>query len=408
MAYDLFRGRTRANHAISGRPPINSYEWDFVRGVPRNPQRPARPRSAASGMGAKVSVWPPQFKLYEISPTDFDAAKKWMANIAENVKYHRKVHGDRILTAEDEELWGALWRKWLLFGNRITQLAADRGLMDHIISNTMPGLRLSRLFAVEVLGIGMMSEENKREFDAYLHQAKALEDRFHLLGMGQVPVPYMGELVVMIRQMPKEMTLSDMAARLRATAKVGNRLLDQNTAWWQWKRRTETAGLRRATADCELFAKELEKNAKLPEGQGTRDRETPVWKKFMRTVSLVYIEAAGLYGIEETKSTARAQLHEDMQNMPKDAGKMALWILFVAGVGYLGIRWLTSTKVVVIEKVASPNPVRPPGYHPGDLGHEAADSHQNVDMGEDGEENISQEHGYQDSNPDMAEEEDTR
>ena len=130
MAHDLFHGRTRANHAISGHPPIDSYQWDFVRGIPRTPpRRPAArtpaaqatrtPASQDSNMGVHASVFPPDITIYEISPTDYDAAKRWMANIAENVKYHRKVHGDRILTIEDEAMWGVLWRKWLLFGNKL-------------------------------------------------------------------------------------------------------------------------------------------------------------------------------------------------------------------------------------------------------------------------------------------------
>lgn len=397
MAYDLFRGRTRANHAISGHPPIDSYQWDFVRGIPKaSKQKKPRRQSSSADMGAKASLWPPEIKLYEISPTDFDAAKRWMANIAENVKYHRKVHGDKILTMEDEELWGALWRRWLLFGNKLKELAQNKSLMNKIIANTMPILHLSRLFAVHALDIGMMSEDNKREFDAILHTAQSLQKRFELLGMGQVPVPYMGELVMMIRQLPPQLTLQDMATRLRATAKVGSRLLDENTPWWQWKVRPESAGLRRATSAAEKLAEDLTSVSKLPEGQGLRERDTPVYQRFLRTVSLVYIEAAGLYGIEETKATARAELHEAGLNAPRDATKMALWILFVAGVGYLGIRLLTRSKqIVIIEAPPREDHTGHAPYHPDRATQTTEESEEVDDQGA--------QHQYQ--HPDIHEEE---
>ncbi len=410
MAHDLLHGRTRRNYAISGHPPIDSYEWDFVRGIPRTSKQKQSPDTKATAtMGAKVSVWPPEFKLYEISPTDYDAAKRWMANIAENVKYHRKIHGDKILTIEDEELWGALWRRWLLFGNKLKALAQNKGLMNKIIAATVPGLHLSRLFAVHALDIGMMSEENKREFDAILHTAQSLQKRFKLLGMGQVPIPYMSELVLMIRQMPQQLTLQDMASRLRATVKVGSRLLDENTAWWQWKVRPESAGLRRATTAAEKLAEELTTVSKSPEGQGLRERDTPVYQRFMRAMSLVYIEAAGLYGIEETKTTARAQLREDMQNAPKDAGKMALWILFVAGVGYLGIRLLTRPQIVVVEAPSSDNFHDHTGYHPQTSRRRTskAEHHDEgeVDTADEREENTNRESKYREHDPENYEEE---
>jgi len=408
MAYDLFRGRTRANHAISGHPPIDSYQWDFVRGIPSEAKQKKRSRPTASNMGAKVSVWPPKFKLYEISSTDFDAAKRWMANIAENVKYHRKVHGDKILTTEDEELWGDLWRRWLLFGNKLKELASNKGLMNKVIAATIPALHLSRLFAVHALNIGMMSEDNKREFDALLHTAQSLQKRFELLGMGQVPVPYMGELVLMIRQMPAQLTLQDMVTRLRSTAKVGSRLLDENTAWWQWKVRPESAGLRSATAAAEKLADELAAVSRLPEGQGLRERDTPVYQRFMRTMSLVYIEAAKLYGIEETKTTARAELHEAGLNAPKNATKMALWILFVAGVGYLGIRLLARNKQIVIVEAPRHNDHTSyrPGDHPSREASQTSHHHDGeVDTDDGREENISQEPRYQEQHPDIYEEE---
>ena len=82
--------------------------------------------------------------------------------------------------------------------------------------------------------------------------------------MSQVAVPYMGDLVVLLRTLPAELTLPEMVARLRDAAQVGERLLDQNTAWWQWRKRDDTRGLRRAADDAAKLADDLESPSRRP------------------------------------------------------------------------------------------------------------------------------------------------
>ena len=235
----------------------------------------------------------------------------------------------------------------------------DEGLAAKLLSITSPLLWASRrLYATAQGSLALMSTENKRELDRLLHEAWGLYQEFRRLGMSQVAVPYMGDLVVLLRTLPAELTLPEMVARLRAAAQVGERLLDQNTAWWQWRKRDDTRGLRRAADDASKLADDLESVAKTHPGAGTRDRGAPIYAKVVRTVAKVYVEAAGLYGIEETARTARAEAWDDARRIPGKFASTTGWLLALAGVGYLGIRWLTKDKTVVVVESQKM------GYHP--------------------------------------------
>ena len=188
--------------------------------------------------------------LYEIGNSDWDAAVRWVNNLATNVDYTRKVHGEAVLSPAEVAKWTDFWRRWLLFGRKVetvkTQMR-DEGLAAKVLSVTSPLLWASRrLYATAQGSLALMSTENKRELDRLLHEAWGLYQEFRRLGMSQVAVPYMGDLVVLLRTLPAEVTLPEMVARLRAAAQVGARLLDQNTAWWQWRKRDDTRGLTRA------------------------------------------------------------------------------------------------------------------------------------------------------------------
>jgi hypothetical protein len=310
----------KKNFAIRSRPPLGSYEYDFVRGMPltRPPEFPRRPKRtdadrAYDSLGS-VDI---------VSATDFEAASRWMSNFAEQVKYTPKVH-KTALEPSDLDAWSSLWKRWLLLSARKERT----------------------------------SDEAKQAFSVLLNEAFGLYKSFRHKGMSQVAIPYMGDLVVMLRTLPPELTLAQMVTRLHEATKAGNRLLDENTAWWQWKLRSDTTGLRRAIAAARELADKFAVTAKL-KGQGTpRERGSFAYDLFMRAVTRIPIEAAGLYGIEETLRAARAEARDVLESQGKKLTYNLATLGLLAGVGYLGFKWWTRPQVnLVVGSVK-------PGYYP--------------------------------------------
>jgi hypothetical protein len=375
MSYDLFRRvQTTKNYAIVGHPPIHSHEYVMAGGgyAPAPARTPSRSSTDALVVDELKIPAKGGIHLYEISNTDWDAAQRWMQNLTENVAYTRRVHGDRVLPPGELAPWHDLWRKWLAFREKMEAAKsslADESLAAKVLAATSPAYWASRaLFATAQRSLALMSSDNKRELDSLLDAAWKLYRRFHLLGMSQVAVPYAGELVVLVRTLPKELALTDMASRLRDGARAGERLLDENTAWWQWRRRDETRGLVRAIGDAKELADAVERVSKTPPGRGTRDSGTPIYQKFLRTLAKIYVEAAGLYGVEETKATARAEAKEESKRGGERAAVSMGYVLAAAGLGYLGLRWLTRDKTTVVVRDVDAHDDRV-GYHPDDAPH---------------------------------------
>jgi hypothetical protein len=394
MAYDLFKGRVPGkNYAIQGHPPIHSFEYVFSAGGYCKPPSYAPPSRRWHPAGKSATGTPLDvsgLQLYEISNTDWEAAVRYMNNLAENVKYTRQVHGDKILSQADMEKWATLWSRWLLFSSKIETVKTamqDESLATRMLNATLPTLWFSRLLFATVRGsLALMSPDNKRELDGLLKDAHALYDRFRLLGMTQVAIPYMGDLVVILRSLPRDVSLAEMSQRLRDGAKVGDRLLDENTAWWQWRKRDDTKGLRAAIKAAGELAKEIAdidmavKADASPEAKASAratmlrllsrkigKNETYIHtspslalrEKFIGGLGKIYAEAAALYGVEEVKREAAAGLKDDLKKPPEPAG-IPLWAWGLAGVaGYAGFKWWVNTgkkeEVVVREDV---------GYHP--------------------------------------------
>ena len=418
MAYDLFKGRIPGkNFAIQSHPPIHSFEYVFSSGGYCKPPAyapPARKWHPAS----KTGIW--LADAYEISNTDWEAAVRYMNNLAENVKYTRKVHGDKILPQAEMEKWANLWSRWLLFSSKIETVKTamqDESLATRMLNAALPILWPSRLLFATVRGsLALMSPENKKELDGLLKEAHTLYDRFRLLGMNQVAIPYMGDLVVILRSLPKEIPLPQMSARLRDGAKVGERLLDENTAWWQWRKRDDTKGLRssiKAARDLASEIADIDKAAKTdaspndkaaaratllrlltqktrvaeglrPDprvadprvadpGSGRRPKEAgfvhtspslALREKFIGALGKIYAEAAALYGVVEVKREAEAGLKDDLKKPPKppEPAGIPLWAWGLMGAaGYAGFKWWTSTGTsktkIVVENDGE-------GYHP--------------------------------------------
>ena len=296
-------------------PPRGSIEWAGVADM----WEPEPPRSSSG------------FQVFEIGFTELDAADRWMKRLYENIRYARQVHGDKILSAADVVEWDALMERWVPFRD---------SLKDHA----------ERL----------MLKENKAQLDGLLHESKKLHDKFTAKGMAMVTVPYMGELVLLLRQMPKKLTASQMHAKLEAGIECGEKLLDENTAWWQWRKRDDTKGLVAAIANAKAASAIFAKSKRASENYHPGD---PAYDEFIRRLTKIWIEAAGLYGIIETEKTAAAE--------GLDAGRKAaqkeesgLWkLLLLAGAGYLGIRWLTRDKTTVVVGVPDAHPAEPEIYY---------------------------------------------
>ena len=289
---------------------------DWARGSP-----PPRGSIEYVGVGDMFMEEPPAqtasgFQVFEIGFTELDAADRWMKRLEDNIRYARQVHGDKILSQADVAEWDALMSRWNPFRQTLTSTIKSPGWIQ------------------------MWMKENKTKLDKLLNESKRLHDRFAAKGMPMVPVPYMGELVQLLRQMPKVLKTPEMRSKLEAGIKCGNKMLDKSTAWWQWRRRDDTRGLVRAISDA-VGASDLFNRSRSAESY---EAGSPVYDEFMRRLTKIYIEAAGLYGIVETKRTAVAEAADAGRKEGKETTNHLLWLLVSAGVGYLGLRWITRSQ----------------------------------------------------------------
>ena len=285
---------------------------DWARGEP-----PPRGSIEYVGVGDMFMEEPPRpasrsgFQVFEIGFTELDAADRWMKRLEDNIHYARQVHGDKILTQADVNEWDSLMSRWVPFRSSLIKHAERQ-----------------------------MLKENKLQLDGLLNESKKMHDRFAARGMPMVPVPYMGELVLMLRKMPKKMKTAEMRSKLEAGTRCGDKMLDENTAWWQWRKRDDSRGLARAIEDARA-ASELFARSRTSE---TYEPGSPVYDEFLRRLTKIYIEAAGLYGIVETKKTAVAEAVDHARETGKKDASHLLWLLVSAGVGYLGLRWISRPK----------------------------------------------------------------
>ena len=256
------------------------------------------------------------FQVFEIGFTELDAADRWIAQLGNNLSYTRQIHGDEILNKADAAEWEAFLSRWKPFRQKLTSALKSPGWVQ------------------------MWLKKNKNQFDGLLNESKALHDKWVAKGMPMVPVPYMGELVLLLRTMPKQLKTSEMRAKLEAGITCGNKMLDQNTAWWQWRKRSDTKELTRALGDARTAAN-LFSRAKSGETYGISN---PVYDEFLRRLTKIYIEAAGLYGIVETRQTAAAEALDEGRQAAHALPGHFMWWVIAAGAGYAGILWITRSR----------------------------------------------------------------
>jgi hypothetical protein len=265
------------------------------------------------------------YQVFEIGFTELDAADRWVKRLYENIRYARQIHGDKVLSAADVVEWDSFAARWKEFRD---------SLKDHA----------ERL----------VLKENKAQLDSLLHESKKLHDRFAAKGMPMIPVPYMGELVLLLRKMPKRLTAAEMRSKLEAGISCGEHMLDENTAWWQWRKRDDTRPLNAALAAARTASGIFARSSKASDAY---QPGSPAYDEFLRRLTKIWIEAAGLYGIVETKVTAAAEALDSARQAGDKTEKNLLWLLLLAGAGYLGLRWITRDKGATVV-VAVPDAIQ--------------------------------------------------
>jgi hypothetical protein len=294
MAFNITSwGKSSRDFARGAPPPPGSFEWAAVGDVW---QGRTAPRTRAG------------WDLYEIKYTELDAAKRWIEAITRGVRQARDIHGDKILTAADASSWSAFLKKWSPF-------ATDMSLPGHFNS---------------------MLKVNKKVFDDYLNEARALYDGFVAKGISPVPIPYANELLTILRNMPKQLTATEMASRLRAGSRCGEKMLDENTTWWTWISSKDHGPLLTAIGEANQAARAYEKSR----DPRAYKAGSPPYDEVLRRLTRIWVEAAGLSGIVQYREKARAEMHDQVEEGLKDKGRSIVWVLVAAGVGYLGISWL--------------------------------------------------------------------
>ena len=317
MAFNLTSwSRKGRNYGRGEPPPRGSIEWIAV-GDMWEPEPPSSAMGNIPPSSAMGNIPPPRKLDENASYTEMDAADRWMQTVDRSVRYARQIHGDKILSKADESFWTTLMAKWTPFRASNSTRTTD----------------------------------NRKQFDILLNESKVLHDRFVSKGMGIIPVPYAAELVALLREMPKKLTAKDMAGKLDAAVKCGEKLLDDSYPWYYWMipvavavkavtsamRSNDTKGLRTAISEAQKAADIFKKASRAPETYGPGD---PVYDEFLRRLTRIWIEAAGLYGIQETQQSAKAEAKDVAQAALKRAPENTLWLLAAAGVAYLGLHWL--------------------------------------------------------------------
>ena len=337
MAYDLFRGHSPKNFAIQGHPPGHSFEYVMSGGgYYAPPPRPWRSQSAPAGRspsstGASAPATPKPV-AYEVSSTDWEATQRWMGNLAENIKAVRRELGNKILTADEVEKFADLWRRWLVLSSKVGSALTP------------------------------MSPAVKREWEGLLGEGWQLYERFRLLGLNRVAPPYLGELAVILRTLPAEDSLIGMSSRLFDAARVSERLLDQGAVWWRWRQvPADPRPLAQSVRAARALAGQIAEVAKTAPGEGLRDQGAPIYAKVISVLRSLYEAASALYGSEEKlREQGQGEQSEDGGQRPR--GMSVGWLIACGGLGYFGMKWLTSRKK---SNVAGNDT---PGYHP-DVSH---------------------------------------
>lgn len=278
-------------------PPKGSIEYIAV-GSMWSPHPPPRANRQASSSGADDKV----------SFTEIDAADRWLTTFHRSLAYSKQIHGEKVVTKADIAAWDKFISRWNPYRDRMT-----------------------------TLGILFMSDADKRLFHTLMAEAFKLYSTFTAKGLAPIPVPYAAELVTLLRTMPKQITSAQMYAKLVAGIQCGDKLLDEKTPWYAWKKSGDTKPLAVAVDSAKAMGAILTRSKSAKETYSAGD---PVYDEFLRRLTRIWIEAAGLYGIQETRKSAKAEAVDTARDRLSHTPNNILWLLVTAGVSYLGIKWI--------------------------------------------------------------------
>jgi len=300
-------------------PPKGSIEYIAVGSMwtAEPPPKPGQAGASSSGEEKAVSF------------TEIDASDRWLSTLHRSLEYAQKVHGDKVITKSDIAAWDEFISRWNPYRARMS-----------------------------TLGVLFMSDADKKLFRSLMAEAHKLYNGYTAKGMATIPVPYAAELVTLLRTMPKQITPAQMYAKLIAGIQCGDKLLDDKTPWYAWKKSGDTKPLAVAVDSAKAMGAILTRSKSAKPTYGPDD---PVYDEFLRRLTKIWIEAAGLYGIEETKRSAAAEASDVAKNKV-NKGKQSItdivWLLAAAGVSYLGLKWVMNHESKPYSSVAVPDAYR--------------------------------------------------
>ena len=277
--------------------------------------------------------------VWVVSASEVEAGNRWNETLARSVDYARRVHGDEVLSAQDARDFTDYYRRWRKFADKVSTWSL----------------------------VQRAREENKRVLEKLMAESKRMSDEFTRKGMAVVPVPHAADLVLMLRGMPLRLTPSEMAQKLEVAAGWGEDVAKHSRTTGEWVQRAglyaagaalgpagilaahylpsswsrDRAGLEAASRDARETARYLSKST---DASAPYTRGDPVYDEFLRKVTRVYVEAAGLYGVQETLRAAAAEAVDAGSRQMDRSGHAVALLLALAGVSYLGVRWLESSR----------------------------------------------------------------
>lgn len=278
--------------------------------------------------------------VWVVSASEVEAGNRWNETLARSVDYARRVHGDEVLSAQDARDFADYYERWRKFAGKVSTWSL----------------------------VQRAREENKLVLEKLVAESRRLSDRFTKKGMAVVPVPHAADLVLMLRGMPLRLTPPEMARRLEAAAGWGEDMAAHSRTTGEWVQRAglyaagaallgpagvlaahytpsswsrDRSGLEAASREARDAARYMSKST---DSSVPYTRGDPVYDEFVRKVTRVYVEAAGLYGIQETLRAATAEAVDEGARQADRGGHVVVLLLALAGVSYLGVKWLESSR----------------------------------------------------------------
>jgi hypothetical protein len=277
-------------------PPRGSIEWIAV-GDMYDPTPPGSPQAS----GAKPY-------------TDLDAAGRWIYTIDRNVKQSRKIHGDKVLSRDDESSWNKIMTRWSSFQENAKAAGGFEAAMS----------------------------KSRKSFDDLMDDAKKTSDGFAGKGLPVVPPPYLGEIAELLAGTPTKLDVQGMASKLVAASRCGEKLLDERSPWSRWT----TSDPKPLQTAIDQARKAAGIYAESKQGTKIWNQGEPAYDEFLRRLRGIWIAGASLHGLMTPKAspTASSGGEVPLAHLTGKSPHRILWLLGAAGAGYLGIFWLVNRK----------------------------------------------------------------